>query len=86
MNDQKAPQVPAALHTIREETDRLGFTLASEPRTGSLLRTLAASKPGRRFLELGTGVGTACLENRPGFIATQLAWSSGLMMVVRRKV
>ena len=37
--------------------------MASEPQTGSLLRTLAASKPGARFLELGTGtgVGTAWL-------------------------
>lgn len=31
--------------------------MASEPLTGSLLRTLAASKPGGRFLELGTGTG-----------------------------
>ena len=37
--------------------------MASEPQTGSLLRTLAASKPSGRFLELGTGtgVGTAWL-------------------------
>jgi predicted O-methyltransferase YrrM len=37
--------------------------MASEPKTGSLLRTLAASKPGGRFLEIGTGtgVGTAWL-------------------------
>ncbi len=37
--------------------------MASERQTGSLLRTLAASKPGGRFLELGTGtgVGTAWL-------------------------
>ncbi len=33
--------------------------MASEPRTGMLLRTLAASKPGGRFLELGTGTGMA---------------------------
>lgn len=31
--------------------------MASEPQTGSLLRTLAASKPGGRFLELGSGTG-----------------------------
>ena len=37
--------------------------MASEPKTGSLLRTLAASKPGGHFLELGTGtgIGTAWL-------------------------
>lgn len=35
------------------------FSMASEPLVGSLLRTLAASKPGGRFLELGTGTGVA---------------------------
>ena len=56
-------QFSAALDAIRRDTERLGFTMASEPKTGSLLRTLAASKPGGRFLELGTGtgVGTAWL-------------------------
>lgn len=33
--------------------------MASDELTGSLLRTLAASKPGARFLELGTGTGLA---------------------------
>jgi len=33
--------------------------MSSEPRTGALLRTLAASKPAGRFLELGTGTGIA---------------------------
>ena len=31
--------------------------MASEPQTGSLLRTLAATKPAGAFLELGTGTG-----------------------------
>lgn len=31
--------------------------MACEPLTGVLLRTLAASKPGGRFLEIGTGTG-----------------------------
>jgi len=33
--------------------------MASEPLVGAMLRTLAASKPGGRFLELGTGTGIA---------------------------
>jgi predicted O-methyltransferase YrrM len=33
--------------------------MASEPLVGTLLRTLAASKPGGNFLELGTGTGIA---------------------------
>lgn len=54
---------PACLEHIVQQTAELGFDMASEPRTGRLLRTLAASKPGGCFLELGTGtgVGTAWL-------------------------
>lgn len=63
MNDQNITQIPAALDGILRDTEHLGFALASELKTGSLLRALAASKPGGRFLELGTGtgVGTAWL-------------------------
>jgi len=50
---------PAALAAITRDSDRVGFTMASAPETGSLLRTLAASKPSGRFLELGTGTGVA---------------------------
>jgi predicted O-methyltransferase YrrM len=63
VDDGEIMQVPVALEGIRRDTERIGFKMASEPQTGSLLRTLAASKPGGRFLELGTGtgVGTAWL-------------------------
>jgi predicted O-methyltransferase YrrM len=63
MNDTELANIPDVLVTIRRDTERLGFTMASEPLTGSLLRTLAASKPGGWFLELGTGtgIGTAWL-------------------------
>ena len=37
----------------------MGFTMASDISTCSLLRTLAASKPSGKFLELGTGTGLA---------------------------
>src|SRR5438093_2016791 len=57
MNDQEISRIPAAVAAILRETRQLGFTMASEPRTGSLLRVLAASRPGGRFLELGTGTG-----------------------------
>lgn len=52
-------QPPLALDPIIAKTNALGFNMASEPRTGALLRTLAASKPNGRFLELGTGTGIA---------------------------
>jgi predicted O-methyltransferase YrrM len=50
---------PPALAGILRDGARVGFRLASEPRTGSLLRVLAGSKPGGRLLELGTGTGVA---------------------------
>jgi predicted O-methyltransferase YrrM len=50
---------PPALAGILRDGARVGFRLASEPRTGSLLRVLAGSKPGGRLLELGTGTGIA---------------------------
>lgn len=49
--------VPAAYFKIDEATKNAGFTMASDILTCSLLRTLAATKPGGRFLELGTGTG-----------------------------
>jgi predicted O-methyltransferase YrrM len=36
---------------------RAGFDASSTAETGRLLETLAASKPGGAFLELGTGMG-----------------------------
>ena len=42
---------------IDEATKASGFTMASDVLTCSLLRTLAASKPSGKFLELGTGTG-----------------------------
>ena len=57
MNDRSLE--PTALDAILRETADLGFSMASESQTGSLLRTLAASKPAGRFLELGTGTGVA---------------------------
>jgi predicted O-methyltransferase YrrM len=52
-------QPPPALARILERTAELRFNMASEARTGALLRTLAASKPAGHFLELGTGTGIA---------------------------
>ena len=48
---------PTALPAILDRTEALAFPMPSEPRTGAMLRVLAASKPGGRLLELGTGTG-----------------------------
>jgi predicted O-methyltransferase YrrM len=57
MNDQEIIRKPEAFDAILGETDALGFNMVSEPKVGALLAALAASKPGGRFLELGTGTG-----------------------------
>ena len=59
LNDLDLVQPPAVLAGITARTRAMGFELASEPRTGALLRALAASKPGGRLLEMGTGTGVA---------------------------
>ena len=59
MDDLGYIKQPTALKEILARTEALGFSMASEPRTGALLRTLAASKPAGRLLELGTGTGIA---------------------------
>jgi len=50
---------PAAWADIRASTAAMGFDMPSEANTGAMLRLLAASKPGGRLLELGTGTGLA---------------------------
>jgi predicted O-methyltransferase YrrM len=57
MDDFAYLSPPAVLPAILNRTVRLAFSMASEPRTGALLRVLAASKPGGCLLELGTGTG-----------------------------
>ena len=63
MDEKALIEAPAALEALEKRSRELNFELASEPLTGALLRALAASKPGGRLLELGTGtgVGTAWL-------------------------
>jgi len=48
---------PSVLKEIQEATASIGFTIGSDLLTGSLLRTLAATKPAGALLELGTGSG-----------------------------
>jgi predicted O-methyltransferase YrrM len=57
MNDAVDYNIPVAYERIKETTDKMQFNMASDLYTGSLLKTLAASKPSGRLLELGTGTG-----------------------------
>ena len=67
---------PDGYEKIRQATDDLEFNMASDPETGSLLQTLAASKPAGRFLELGTGTGLAT-----AWIASALDENSSLISI-----
>jgi predicted O-methyltransferase YrrM len=61
INDALQLTRPEGLDRILDDTAALGFTAQCEDKTGALLRLLAATKPGGRFLEIGTGTGvSAC--------------------------
>jgi predicted O-methyltransferase YrrM len=57
MTDEITQNIPQTYFDIDKATKENGFTMPSEIKTCSLLRTLAASKPSSKFLELGTGTG-----------------------------
>lgn len=59
MTEEINQSLPQQYVQIQEATKASGFTMASDMLTCSLLRTLAASKPGSKLLELGTGTGLA---------------------------
>jgi predicted O-methyltransferase YrrM len=57
MNDLLNIRPPKAIPAIWAESRTAGFTMASDPLTCTLLRTLAAAKPAAHVLELGSGTG-----------------------------
>jgi predicted O-methyltransferase YrrM len=59
MIDNVFTDIPGGYNEIIEETGKLSFNMNSDLYTGSLLKTLAASKKSGRILELGTGGGLA---------------------------
>jgi predicted O-methyltransferase YrrM len=77
MNDRPEKRVPEGFHQIWEATLAMKFDMASDQLTGSLLKTLVASKPGGNFLELGTGTGLATvwmisgMDNRSSLLSIE---------------
>jgi predicted O-methyltransferase YrrM len=57
MTDEITQNIPLTYYDIDKATKENGFTMPSDIKTCSLLRTLATSKPASKFLELGTGTG-----------------------------
>ena len=76
MDDQIIENIPVQYMKIKEATEKLNFNMASDLYTGSLLKTLTASKPAGRILELGTGTGLAT-----AWIAAGLDVDSSLITV-----
>ena len=50
-------KLPHCYNSILHESKEVNFSMPSDLKTGSLLRTLVSSKPCGKFLELGTGTG-----------------------------
>jgi predicted O-methyltransferase YrrM len=59
MEDEVLTEIPVRYNRIKDDTERLSFQMNSDLFTGSLLKTLVASKKSSRILELGTGGGLA---------------------------
>ncbi len=57
MKNYQNLNMPIKYEVLLNKSKEIGFTMATDPKAGSLLRTLTASKPNGNFLELGTGVG-----------------------------
>lgn len=57
MNDLASVRLPSQYDRILAQSREIEFAMNSDVLTGSLLRTLAASKPSGQLLELGTGCG-----------------------------
>ncbi len=57
MDDTQVHKVPKLYSEISRKSEEIGFTMPSDIHIGTLLKTLIASKPGARVLELGSGIG-----------------------------
>ena len=56
MNDSIIPNTPKILTEIEAKSKEIGFTMGSDFYVGSLLKTLVASKPQSRLLELDSNL------------------------------
>jgi predicted O-methyltransferase YrrM len=57
MNQLDIRDFPLELEKLENKCKEIGFEMPSDRLAGSLLKTLIASKPTGKFLELGTGIG-----------------------------
>lgn len=57
MDQSTITEKPKQYQNLLEKSKEMGFTMPSDIYIGTLLKTLVASKPSGKFLELGTGIG-----------------------------
>ena len=57
MIQAQVSNTPGAYIALQKKSEEIGFSMPSDIHIGTLLRSLIASKPNGRFLELGTGMG-----------------------------
>jgi predicted O-methyltransferase YrrM len=74
MNDSPIVQ-PSKVEKIKAASEALGFTMNCDDLTGNLLKTLVASKPAGRFLELGTGTGLSTVWIAEGMRDDSTLWT-----------
>ena len=88
MVDSIFPDMPVQYENIAEATKAIEFNMASDMQTGSLLKTLAASKLSGRILEVGTGTGLATswivdgMDERTNLITIE---NNALLLDIARK-
>lgn len=57
MDQANILDTPKVYSSLLNKSEEIGFSMPSDLYIGTLLKTLVASKPNGRFLELGTGMG-----------------------------
>lgn len=70
-----SPMPPDVIETLLAEAVKLGFEESCDPKTGALLRVLAAAKPAGRLLNIGTGVGVSSAWLLDGMSADSELWT-----------
>ncbi len=68
MIDSKITQQPKTYTTLPQKCEEIGFTMPSDIYISTLLKSLVASKPNGRFLELGTGFGLSLVSMIEGMV------------------
>ena len=93
MKDCILNNIPAKYPQIATKCKEIEFSMPSDLYIGSLLKTIIASKPNAKLLELGTKIGFSLwwmidgmenLENRDEINLAKFNWSAGVIAVTKK--